>query len=158
MANPSGRRTEMIRSAANTLMRLILWFLLTDADCAGGSAANFSVLQTTRDQVRPPPSRFNVTRSCSLSRRACFHDSQTHTRSSSAACCSSSSADRLHFAVVWMYIFGDARMRLLCITASATLSPSFSVFFLFFFRSQKNIHKLKHAHKVSLPHPWSLPV
>lgn len=157
MANPSGRRTEMIRLAANTLMRLILWFLLTDADCSGGSAANFSVLQTTRDQVRPSPNRFNVTRSCSLSCRAFFHDSQTRTRSSSAACCSFSNADRLHFAVVWMYIFGDTRMRLLCITASATLFPSFSVFFVFF-RSQKNIHKLKHAHKVSLPHPWSLPV
>lgn len=42
----------------------------------------------------------------------------------------SPNADRLHFAVVWMYICGDTRMRLLCITASATLFPSFSVFIL----------------------------
>lgn len=86
--------------------------------------------------------------------RACVHDSQTHARSSSAACCSFGDADRLRLASVCTYISGGARTHLLCTTASAASFP----YFFFFFRSQKSIHKRKHAHKDSLPHPWSLPL
>lgn len=54
---------------------LMLWFLLTDTDCSGGSAANFSVLSTTRDQVRLFL-LLTVSLSCQFSFLVLFYDSQ----------------------------------------------------------------------------------
>lgn len=141
-----------------TFACLIVLLLLADTDCSGGSAANSSILQTPRDQVRLSPACCQPLQLVLFRALVFFYDSphslainlpsvlstlsQLPYHSSSPLC--------LHFVCLSVcHTHTCTHLFSLCgsLTVSATpSSPCLTVFF----RSQRHTKRLTDTYKVTL--------